>query len=245
MKTFFILFIIIFSCFQGHSQNVQFLTQGRIEFERKFNVYSVLDPNDYWVPGYKQSHQQFRTMHFNLDFKDQTTLYYPTQDDESTADGLTGLPAQSNTIFTELKKYMSVTQKKIYEKSYLIEDSIRVIHWKTTSEKREIAGMQCKRANAVIMDSVYVVAFYSEEIVTIGGPESFSGLPGMIMGLAIPQLHISWFATKITGVNVPVLKLEPPTQGVKTTNAVLKKNIAEIFRSKGKFAGVYYNAALL
>jgi GLPGLI family protein len=48
-----------------------------------------------------------------------------------------------------------------------------------------IAGFNCRRANAMIMDSIYVVAFYTDEILTTGGPESFSGLPGMILGVAL------------------------------------------------------------
>jgi GLPGLI family protein len=31
------------------------------------------------------------------------------------------------------------------------------------------------------MDSVFIVAFYTDQIVTSGGPESFNELPGMIL----------------------------------------------------------------
>ena len=54
-----------------------------------------------------------------------------------------------------------------------------------------------KKAVARICDSVYVVAFYTDEILVNGGPESFSGLPGMILGIAIPRLYTTWFATKV------------------------------------------------
>ena len=49
----------------------------------------------------------------------------------------------------------------------------------------------------MVMDSIVVIAFYTDEILTSGGPESFNGLPGMIMGLAIPRLHTTWYATKL------------------------------------------------
>jgi len=42
-----------------------------------------------------------------------------------------------------------------------------------------------------------VVAFYTDEILVKGGPESFNGLPGMIMGIAVPRLSLTLFATKI------------------------------------------------
>jgi GLPGLI family protein len=47
------------------------------------------------------------------------------------------------------------------------------------------------------MDSIYVVAFYSDQIVVRGGPESFWGLPGMIMGVVLPHEYTTWYATKV------------------------------------------------
>ena len=34
-------------------------------------------------------------------------------------------------------------------------------------------------------DTVYVVAFYTEDIPVSGGPEMFGGLPGMILELTV------------------------------------------------------------
>lgn len=48
------------------------------------------------------------------------------------------------------------------------------------------------------MDTIYMVAFYTPEIKTSGGPESIYGLPGMILGLALPHEHITWFAKEIS-----------------------------------------------
>ncbi len=57
-----------------------------------------------------------------------------------------------------------------------MQDSTRKITWKITDEMREIAGFSCRRANAIMLDSIYVVAFYTDQIPVSGGPESFSGL---------------------------------------------------------------------
>ena len=58
------------------------------------------------------------------------------------------------------------------------------------------------------MDSVYVFAFYTDEITISGGPCSINGLPGMILGLTIPRLYTSYLATKVmvTGVNTADIK---------------------------------------
>ena len=60
------------------------------------------------------------------------------------------------------------------------------------------------------MDSVYVIAFYTDQITTTGGPESFNGLPGMILGVAIPRINTTWFATKLELVEVKPQDLIAP-----------------------------------
>ncbi|RYG04202.1 MAG: GLPGLI family protein, partial [Chitinophagaceae bacterium] len=120
--------------------------------------------------------------------------------------------------------------------TYLVKDTIRKINWKITDETREIAGYECRRANAIIMDSVYVVAYYANQIAVSGGPESFAGLPGMILGLALPHENITWFATKVTEVTVPEKELLPPTKGKPVDNAGLKKVLMAAMKDWGEWA---------
>src|SRR5690606_18664546 len=82
-----------------------------------------------------------------------------------------------------------------------VTDKKQEILWKFTGETREIAGYPCRRASGMILDSIDVVAFVTELIVPSGGPESFSGLPGMILGLALPHENITWFATNVETTN--------------------------------------------
>jgi GLPGLI family protein len=78
-----------------------------------------------------------------------------------------------------------------------VQDTIRNLEWKLINENRFIAGFNCKKAMTKIFDSVYVFAFYTEEIITPAGPTSISGLPGTILGVTIPRLFSSWIATKV------------------------------------------------
>jgi GLPGLI family protein len=45
------------------------------------------------------------------------------------------------------------------------------------------------------------VAFYTDEVLVRGGPFNFNGLPGMILGIAVPRLHMTIFATKLELAN--------------------------------------------
>jgi GLPGLI family protein len=85
----------------------------------------------------------------------------------------------------------------MYGSNFNVEDSIPKLQWRITNENRIIAGFNCRKAVAIIFDSVYVFAFYTDEITIPGGPCSINGLPGMIMGVTIPRLYTSWIATKV------------------------------------------------
>ncbi len=97
--------------------------------------------------------------------------------------------AAQNTILTKLDSGTSVTQKHVFNEMFLISDSIRKINWKITPEIRKINGFDCRKAVGRVFDSIVVIAFYTDEIVPSGGPECFTGLPGMILGVAIPRMH--------------------------------------------------------
>lgn len=93
-------------------------------------------------------------------------------------------------------------QKNVLGTNFNIDDSIQKLDWKITNEHKIIAGFDCRKAVTVIFDSVYVFAFYTDEIAISGGPCSLHGLPGMILGVTIPRLYTSWIATKVSVNNV-------------------------------------------
>ncbi|MGY0037582.1 GLPGLI family protein [Pedobacter sp. NJ-S-72] len=150
-----------------------------------------------------------------------------------------------NTTYTDLNTKQQTTQKKVFEETFLVKDSTRVINWKITDETREIAGFNCRRANALVMDSIYVVAFYTDQIPVSGGPESFSGLPGMILGLALPHENVTWFAKTVADRPVAPNKLTPPAKGKVTDNKGLKLTLTAALKNWGEYAKGMYKAFLL
>jgi len=85
-----------------------------------------------------------------------------------------------------------------------ISDSLTNVKWKITNEYRNIAGYDCRRANGVTLDSVYVVAFYTDQIPLASSPSTLHGLPGMILGLVVPEQNFNIYASKVemTGTTV-------------------------------------------
>ena len=154
-------------------------------------------------------------------------------------------PAQDNTVYSDLEHDKAISVKNVFEQAFLVQDTLRHIKWKITDETRNIVGFNCRRANAIIMDSIYVVAFYTDEIVTTGGPESFTGLPGMILGVSLPHQHVSWFATKVEAIAVPETQVVPPAKGKKVDNAALQGAVRPALKDWGKSGQQFMEAILL
>jgi GLPGLI family protein len=229
---------------QGLSQEAIFLSEGKIEFERKINLYAQLGNDDTWSELQKKNMPQFKTSYFNLLFKKNRTLYAPGRENPEN-NKLQQQPAEDNIVWSDLDNGKFISEKKIFEEIFLVQDSTRRIRWKMTDETRKIAGMTCRRANAMMLDSMYVVAFYTDEILTPGGPESFTGLPGMILGIALPHEHITWFATRVQAVPVADAELTAPLKGKKVDNASLKQTLTQSLKSWGKYGLRYIQATML
>ena len=137
----------------------------------------------------------------------------------------------SNTVYKDLEHGNTLTQKSLFGSDYLISDSLQKVEWKISTEPRTIAGFECRKAVGKIFDSVIVIAYYTDEIVPSTGPESFNGLPGMILGLAIPRMHTTWYATKLELVDVGAKELTPPKEGKKITGPQFKGQMSEFLKN--------------
>ncbi|SHN23412.1 GLPGLI family protein [Mucilaginibacter sp. OK098] len=228
------------------AQNEHFTTRGTIEFEKSANMFALIkklitpDNEAFFTPileSYKKTQSQFTKVKSTLTFNDNKTMYAPIESESAnTIFSDLAMSGQPNVIYTDLDTKTSVTQKKVYEEVFMVKDSVRKITWKITDETREIAGYTCRRANALVMDSVYVVAFYTDKIPVSGGPESFSGLPGMILGLALPHENISWFATKVTDAPVEPKAMIIPKKGKVVTNKELVTTLKQLMKNWGPWA---------
>jgi GLPGLI family protein len=216
------------------AQQHQFITQGKIEYERKTNQHAFMEEGRVWDEAAKKNMPKFITYYFDLTFKGNRTLYKTGRDPEVKQMKYWGLFESDNTVAITLDSNTSVTQRAIFNDSYLVGDSLRHIDWKITTEIRKIAGFDCRKAVGRVMDSIVVIAFYTDEITTSGGPESFNGLPGMMLGLAIPRIHTTWYATKLQLVEVTERDLLTPKKGKKLTGESYRSEIKKILKDWGE-----------
>ena len=230
MKKILIAFTILFA--QNTFAQSVIIEKAKIEFERQINVWASF-PSGEFADRMKQNTPQYSSTIFNYESDGEKSLYSPAPVKETAAGRgffMSGVGiANDNIVYSNFENRTSVSLKNIFEKTYLIEDSLRNAKWKITNDFREIAGFNCRRATTIIMDSVFVVAFYTDEIMIPGGPESFNGLPGMIMGLVINRLHTTWYATKVSVTGVNSSAIVPPTKS--RSEKTTKKKLADLLRS--------------
>lgn len=245
MKKIFVLLALISLNVQFLSaQQVRFTPSGTIEFEKSVNTYALIRRGQIsgknlagmerqLLEQYQQSNPQFKVLKSTLTFSNNKTLFTPLDIDPVSGPGFSmPIASQNNTIYTDRSTGVLVAKKNVLGDNFLLTDSVRKINWKITNETREVLGYTCRRANAIIMDSIYVVAFYAEKIHVSGGPEGFGGLPGMILELALPHENISWRATKVTDAPVAATVVVAPRGGRATDHKGLVDILSDAVKNR-------------
>jgi len=236
------LFLLLSILLGSLASRAQFTSQGKIEFERKVNIhrqmddYSSEDGNASWIESFKSKTPKFSTSYFDMYFNTEKVIYKPGRESDQQFKMFGGGPASENTVLTVFNTNKVSANKQVYDQKFHIEDSMRVLKWKILDEVRTIANYKCRKAVSKICDSVYVVAFYTEDIMVSGGPEMFSGLPGMILELAVPRLYTTWVATKVELAQPKDTDFAMAEKGKKATQKEMENTLLESFKQWGKMA---------
>lgn len=119
--------------------------------------------------------------------------------------------------------------RTIMSKGYLIEDTLLIPKWRILNDLKEVAGHVCMKAT--LTDTVRkqtIVAWFAQDLPHKGGPESFFGLPGMIL-----EIDVNDGAMILTADLIEMKKLtnelDPPAKlkGKKIKQADYEKLIKE------------------
>ncbi len=241
MKQIIFPFSIFFlSSLSMVAQQTNFISLGKVEYEKKVNQHRYLDADsdgedNIWVTEQKKVLPRFVADNYELVFNEEKTSYRLAKENTDNKYLWGAKPSESDVAIQDIKNQTLSVQREVFENTYLISDSARKINWRITNETRTIAGFECKKAVGIICDSVYVVAFYTDEILISGGPESFGGLPGMILGLAVPRLYTTWFATKVELMTPTSEQLNPKQKGKKVTYKQLQAELNKGLKDWGKY----------
>lgn len=221
----FILTILITITSVSNAQ--QFIDKATIEFEVTTNVKKSMGSGG-WLAMLKDNLPEFKTDYYNYSFANNQSIYqFARWGNGPKLPEFLRRGEEDNVWYFNFSDQKMNKQKSVFGSSFVIEDSIAPIEWKLTNESRLIAGFNCRKAVGKIMDSVYVFAFYTDEIIISGGPCSINGLPGMILGVTIPRLYTSWIATKVDLNKVDEKTIKPITSKKTYTSKLFNNTLNE------------------
>ena len=228
------IFVLIPICFSLLLRAQQFVNSGSIEFEVRTNNHKALGEGT-WAEMFKDKIPQFSTNYYDFVFENNKAVYKFNR----TADKVKipfNRDNNDNIWYSDYSAGVFIDLKNIFGDIYILSDSLMNIDWKLSpNETREIAGFNCRKATGIIFDSVYVFAFYTDEITVSGGPMGIHGLPGMILGITIPRMYTSWIATKLQAVDVDTKIITPPQKGKKKKATELLGDVKKVTADRGSW----------
>jgi GLPGLI family protein len=231
MKKYFpLLFCFVVGKMQA--QNPTFLGAVQIEYEKTLSVHQLMkqvEPE--WFDRYKDRMPVELKSYFTFTGDSTHSIFKQSKEAVVPTGMYFGAIADENVVYNDYTTRRTITKKPVFEETFLVDDSMLNIKWKITNDTRNIAGFDCRKAVGIMFDTIAVFAFYTDEIMISGGPEGIHGLPGMILGLGIPRIHTTWFATKVEVSGLKMNKVVPETKGKKIRRSeminVIKKALDE------------------
>lgn len=229
------LLIILFATISLPSRAQQFINKGMIEYQVVKNNHKAMGDGT-WAEMFKDKIPKLSTSYFQLIFDTDKSIYTFNRKDEATKTAFFGNGSDEDDIwYNDYANDKFVQQKSVFGDTYNLSDSLLHINWRITNENREIAGFNCRKAVGKLFDSVYVFAFYTDEITISGGPMSLHGLPGMIMGITIPRMFCSWVATKLQVNGIDTKRITPPLKGKKKKAKELRTTVEQVTKDWGSW----------
>ena len=232
----FSLLILLAIGLNAHGQ--QFLESGLIEFEVRTNNHRALGDEGMWAEMFRDKIPQFTSTFYEYTFNDNRAVYkFSRYDEKSKLPRGFGMGNVEDEVwYNDYTTGHFANYRFILGDNYLLNGELMKIDWKLSpNETREIAGFNCRKATGIILDSVYIFAFYTDEITVSGGPMGINGLPGMILGLTIPRMFTSYIATKVQVAGVDVRKIIAPQKGKKKEYAAIRKDVEKAVKDWGNW----------
>jgi len=236
-------------------------TQGKVTYTRTVK----LQMSFAGMPGgMEQQLPSSRTDKYELAFANNQSLWKQGEqepEEEQTMGGegmqIRMVVAGSNDVlYCNFDNSRRVEKRELFDKIFIVDDTITKLKWKMTGESKTILNHQCMKAEAVriskrmtmnmdngkmerkeIDDTAKIVAWFAMDIPVSAGPSEFQGqLPGLILELDVRNGDQVYMATSIAESTDPGV-IKEPTGKKKYTQEEFKKErdkmLEEMNRNNG------------
>lgn len=222
----------------GVNSQARFFSTIKVEYEKTTSVRQLqkdLSEGNSWFEQNKERYPVSVLSYYEFIGDTSRSIFRPGKETPADPRMWWRPVGDKNVVYNDYKTGTTTTQKPVFEETFLMQDSMLRIKWKITSDLRTIAGYDCRKAIGIINDSIAVFAFYTDELLINGGPEGLHGLPGMILGVGIPRLHATWFATKVEVFDVNLKPVTAPTKGRKVTRNEMMTRLGKLAEEWGTY----------
>jgi len=193
----YIFIVLVFSVISAQAQ----ILAGKISYERKTNLFKKYKNAD-WI----QEEDKNKIDYFELFFNDSCSVFRPVESDLKER---MSWATSKNKVYQNFNTGRKFMIKSIWGEEIPVTDSLSYRKWKITEHTRNIAGYNCRKAIWKVNDSTRIYAWFSQELQTSTGPESFNGLPGVILGLATEDGGVVYFAKKVEILKPDAVTITP------------------------------------
>ncbi|MEX1193015.1 MAG: GLPGLI family protein [Brumimicrobium sp.] len=208
------------------SLSAQMMSSGKIIYERRTNLEKRFDEDEVnsWMSG---GIKEPKIDEFELRFTDSTALFKPI---------LPEVPDEREWATMLNTSYQNLNSKRLFQEfsfwgtKVYMEDTIKSRKWIMTDQKRMIAGYECRQAMWEANDSTRIYAWYADELMASVGPETFNGLPGVILGLALEDGGVVYFAKKVE--NTKQLEIEEALPKAKKKDLYSKDKLSQLIAER-------------
>jgi GLPGLI family protein len=211
---------------------------GKVLYERKVNMHRRMTDENM-----KNMIPEFATNKAELIFTGDESTYQNVKEDDDIRDQAAGENGNGNRIIMKIgggeactyRNYATgqmTEQRQMGPKKYLIQDTLRQISWKLQEDTMTITGYTCKKATAKDRQGNPVIAWYTEDIPASSGPETFGGLPGLILSLDVNNAEVRYTPISITPGDPSKNIVKAPTDGKKITRKEFQQMMEEQYGVK-------------
>jgi len=264
-KIFLVLTVMLVAFATAFSQ----VKEGKLIFERKVNMHKMITD-----PEMRARIPEFRTDKFELLFNEQASMFKTIPEEEapdpfanSGGGGERGgmrfaFRMPETATYTDIANQMQYESRSLFEKEFLIVDSLKPINWKLSEETKTIAKFVCKKATTMIAPQqmsmrigggrnrnnadtaapvkpkeIELVVWYTESIPVSVGPDAYAGLPGAILEVDSDNGGNVITATEFTA-KYAAKELKQPTKGDKMNRAQFAESMKKIMEDMQRGGGM-------
>ena len=265
MRKIFLILTVMLVVFTSAFAQVK---EGKLIFERKVNMHKMITD-----PEMRARIPEFRTDKFELLFNEQASMFKTIPEEEapdpfanSGGGGGGGVRfafrMPETATYTDIANQMQYESRSLFEKEFLIVDSLKPNNWKLSDETKTIAKFVCKKATTMIVPQqmnmrfggprnrnnadtaapvkpkeIELVVWYTESIPVSVGPDAYAGLPGAILEVDSDNGGNVITATEFTA-KYAAKELKQPTKGDKMNRAQFAESMKKIMEDMQRGGGM-------